>query len=363
MEKRLTTIRDAIVRRDVWLAAVGTVTIILVGGFFGGYNNRVVPVNPAVTARYTSQPGNHLSYLSNWDGPQYLAIAAHGYTSTVTTNFFPLYPLLVHIVNLVVGSPLDSALLVAWFGFFGAVYFYLKIIKQLFGVQDGLEALRGVAFFVFFPTAIFLFATYTEGLFACLALGAIHFALQKRYLPAAALLFFCSAAHITGLFVVALVAMILWEEGVDKAKAVGTAVIGSLGLVAYMTFLWIKFGKPLAFIESQEDHGWLHADHIGLWASANVIDIVFLLLVIGAAIYWWKRRRSFSLYAALFVLIPFLGGQFGGFARYVLMAFPVPWMFYDYLRDKKTMYGVVLILLVVAWTYFLLQYAGGYVGG
>jgi hypothetical protein len=61
--------------------------------------------------------------------------------------------------------------------------------------------------------------------------------------------------------------------------------------------------------------------------------------------------------------IPLLGGQFGGFNRYVLMAFPVQFMLYDHFRSSKNMYPVILAATSVLWCYFLLQYAGGYIGG
>jgi hypothetical protein len=82
-----------------------------------------------------------------------------------------------------------------------------------------------------------------------------------------------------------------------------------------------------------------------------------------AVIYWWNRKRSFSIYSGLFLLIPFAGGQFGGFARYCLMVFPVQFMLYDYLKDKRVLYPLVIAGFAVGWTYFLLQYAGGYIGG
>ena len=62
-------------------------------------------------------------------------------------------------------------------------------------------------------------------------------------------------------------------------------------------------------------------------------------------------------------MIPLLGGQFGGFVRYTLMDFPVFFMFYDYLRKKSLAYPVFISLIAIGWTYILLQYTGGYLGG
>lgn len=121
-----------IVGRDWLLAILVTLVIGVLGVSLGWYNNRVVPVNPSTLAHYNLEPGNPLKFMSNWDGPDYLAIAKSGYSSSVQANFFPLYPLVVRLVNVVLRSRLFSGLLVSWLSLTGAIYFYLKIIKVLF---------------------------------------------------------------------------------------------------------------------------------------------------------------------------------------------------------------------------------------
>jgi hypothetical protein len=58
-----------------------------------------------------------------------------------------------------------------------------------------------------------------------------------------------------------------------------------------------------------------------------------------------------------------MGNQFGGFNRYVLVAFPLQFMAYDYLKDKYMIYSLALGGMGIIWAYFTLQYAGGYIGG
>jgi len=256
-----------------------------------------------------------------------------------------------------------SALLLSWFCFAGAIYFYLKIIKLIFNVTDNEEALRGLLFFILFPAAVFFLATYTEALFAFLALGAIYFALRRNYLAAVAFLLPTTATHLTGILVWILVILILLEQKVHISKVIWTAVIGSLGLVSYMIFLQIHFHDFLAFITSQKHHGWLQHSYLDILTQAQFFNIVFMLLLVLAAIYWWHRRKSFSVYSLLFLLIPIVGRQYGGFNRYVLMAFPIPLMLYGYLRRKPVGYSLVVALSAIVWAYFLFQYAGGYIGG
>lgn len=356
-------VKSYFTKSDLLVAAVITVALIMVGLGLGWYNNRVVPINPAASAHYLSEPNNPLKFMSNWDGPNYLNIAQNGYTSSIQTNFFPLYPLIVRAVHYVIPSFLDSALLVSWICLVGAIYFYLKILRELFTGNDQRRTLQGLLLFILFPTAVFFLATYTESLFAFLALGAIYYALKKRYLLSAAFLGFCTATHITGPLVLALVAMILFEQKLKLSKIIANIVIGSLGLVAYMVFLAHKYHNAWSFITAQKSHGWLSQSYSSVFTTIDAFNLIFIILLIASIFYWWSRRKSFAIYSFLFLCIPIVGHQYGGFNRYVLMAFPVQFMLFNVFKNKAVGYGVIVVLSVIAWTYFLLQYAGGYVGG
>lgn len=128
-----------------------------------------------------------------------------------------------------------------------------------------------------------------------------------------------------------------------------------------MIYSYNRFRDDFAFISSQKSHGWLTYNHSSA-LHLITLNSVFLILIIIAAIYWWNKSKSYAIYSLLFIGILLLGG-YGGYGRYTLMAFPIPFMLYDYFKDKKTAYAVVLALSTVFWAYFLLQYATGYTGG
>ena len=349
--------------RDLWLALAVTIVIILAGLFLGWANNKTITEYALPGYHYIVEPHNPLSDMANWDAVDYISIARHGYSSLFWVGWFPLYPLTIHALDYLSPSALLSGFLVAWASLVGALYFYIKIIRRLFKVTDRFEPLRALIFFVLFPTGVFLITPFSESLFAFLALGSIYFALQKRYLWTALLALLCSATHITGIFVVILVALILLEEKVKLSKVVATIIIGSLGLVSYMSYLLIRYHNPLAFIDSQKTyHDWVKHGFVNLLTTATLTNLIFIALIILAAVYWWKRRLSFAIYSLLFLAIPLVGRQYGGFDRYVLVAFPVQFMLYGYLRDKKILYPYATALLGVGWAYTLLQYAGGYIG-
>jgi len=351
------------VKKELLISIIVGLSLIIGGVYLGYINNKVVPINPAVNARYSLEPNNKLSFMSNWDGPDYISIVDHGYTNSSVTNFFPLYPAVTYGIKTVVRSSVDSALIVSWICLIGAIYFYIKIIKILFKEKDPIEALKGVVFFILFPTGIFLLATYTESLFALLALAAIYHALRNKYILAGIFTFLACLTHISGVFLVVLIFLLLMEQKVNIKKSLASAIIGGLGLVTYMTYLFIRFNNPLAFISAQKNHGWLKHSVGNITSTIDWLNLIFIILIIVSAIYWWHKRKSFSIYSLLYLTIPLAGGQFGGFNRYMLMDFPIQIMLYNRFKQTKLAYSICLSISAVIWAYFLFQYAGGYVGG
>jgi len=229
--------------------------------------------------------------------------------------------------------------------------------------MDNYESIRALLFFVLFPTAIFYFATFTEGLLAAIALAAIYLAIKKRFYFAALVAMFGSATHITGEFVVLLIMMMAWENKHSIKRFISVGIIGSLGLVSYSYYLLEKFNEPFGFITAQENHGWVNTSYSHMISTIDLFNIIFIILILLTAVFWWFRKRSFAIYSLLFLLIPIVGKQFGGFNRYVLMIFPMQFMLFGYLRKRTVLYPLVIAIFAISWTYFLLQYAGGYIGG
>lgn len=360
----LKQLKRYVATHDLLLATAVTIVTVTVVIVLGWKNNGVIPPYPKAHYHYTHEANNPLSFLSNWDGPDYLHIATHGYQHNLFYgNFFPLYPLLIHVMHWVVPSALDSAIIVSWLSLVGAFYFYIKVGMYLFNPVKTPDKLKALLFFILFPSGIFLVATYSESLYALLALGAIYFSLKKKVLPAALLLLLCTATHITGVLVVVLTAMILWEQKERLYKIILAFCVGCAGIAAYMFYSWRNFHDAFAFVTSQkQQHGWLQHSYISIITRANPLSVIFIILLIISAIYWWRRRRSFAVYSLLFLAIPLVGRQYGGFNRYVLMAFPLQFMFFEYFRHKQQYFVYIMVLMALTWTYFTLQYAGGYIG-
>ncbi len=351
--------KNLVHRHDILLALFCVLCVVVVGLFLGLRNDAMISSRLGSHVHYSF--ANPLSILAHWDGIDYINIAKYGYRSLLDAGFFPLYPLTIRLFHFVLGSYLISALLISWSSLVGAVYFYIKIMRRLGWLDKTTNVFLAVAPFILFPTAVFMIVTYTEGLFAFLALASIYFALTKRYFLSGAFMAMAGLTHITGAFLIILNGLILIEEKVSLKDVIKTVAVGSLGVLSFMVFSYVRFHNFLEFLKSQTHlHGWLKANYLTLLHNTSYLNILFVALLIASAIYFWKTRKSFAIYALLFLLIPIVGGQWGGFNRYVIMAFPIPLMIYDLLKEKQ-IYVFAVMLTAIFWTYTLLQYAAGYI--
>lgn len=360
---RLVLLKHKIIKNDWLLALSLVICFILAALFIGYYSNLVIPGNSDPLARYSLEPATHLDFMSEWDGPHYLTIAQHGYRGDSLTAFFPLYPLLIRIMMFVVRSPLISALLVSWAALVGAVYFYIRILRELISKNIN-DIILGLFLFLFFPTGIFLAATYTASLFAFLGLGALFYGLKGKLWPATIFTALATATHPEGIFLIPLVVLLLWEARLNIKKLLLSAILGLSGIVGYISYLWVTRGKPLDFVSAQRHSHWLSAHYFAtISSSITAIDIVLFALVGVSVVYWWNKRKSLSVYSLLYFVLPLIGGNFAGYSRYTLMAFPLQFMLLDKYRRSKIAYPVIIVISTILWTYFVIHYAAGYTGG
>lgn len=331
----------------------------------GLYTKNVVPSNIAATANYPYEVTNSLNSFAKWDSRFYLSIAKYGYLESVHTAFFPLYPLLGSIVSYFVGSYLLGAALVSWASLVFAVYFYLKIVSRLFRLKKLEDYIIAACLFLFFPTAVFSVGVYTESLFAALALGAIYFALQKRPVWAVGFAAFACTTRLNGLFLLLFVLLLLLEAKYQLRKIIMYGLAGLIPLGMYMVFLMKEFGNPLQFLVAEKAWNRFGSNYFAtLGDTVSAVSVLGFLLLMASVWYFVKRKRwSYVIYLMLYALTPLISGNFDGFSRYILMAFPLHWMVLEVLRRYKALYGPVLAVYAALWCYYLIQFVGGYTGG
>ena len=312
-EERRAALRDTLgaffsSRALVWIAGMATALAI---GFYPGTSILLDPHH--LTAPFHQEFLNVLvSPAARWDSAWYLSIAKTGYVLPYQSVFFPLYPALIAIGGVGVGSGLDIfvGIAVSIACSIGALYLLHRLVTLEFDAQLARNTVWIVAWL---PTAMVLSAVYSEALFLLLAVGTFYAGRRGRW-PLAALLGGLAAASRNGGILLLLPLLVLYlygpredrEPDFPAAGAGGEAPPGPdpgalplgdrlrrwartnlppryrlrrdvawfalvpLGLFAYMTYLAFTTGYPLGPFTHQ--HHWgryflpFGAIPLGIWS-------------------------------------------------------------------------------------------------
>ena len=217
--------------------------------------------------------------LSRWDGGWYLSIVRAGYPTVVPTGsgvaaqtslaFFPGYPLLVWALSRPVGlSPVLVGVAVATVAGCGAALALHRLATDL---STERTADRAVLLFSFFPTAFVLSMVYADALFLLFAGLCLVALIERRWWLAGVTAAAATCFRPTG---VVLVACCAWAA-VDAIRrrrewvALVAPALAPIGGLAFVAYLRIHTGDALASVHAEE-HGWNRRFDLGLWNVRSV---------------------------------------------------------------------------------------------
>ena len=352
---------------------------------------RVVPTS-SFQSITLDVPFGSMNIWSHWDGEHYVALAMGGYLNPpddVSPAFFPLYPLLVRSFAGLFGGPISKEVLSVWGLLLSllflpfALYFVYQIALHSF---DERVARGTVLALAFFPTTFFLNAAYTESLFLALSAGSLWAVrVRKDLLVACVLAALAGATRNVGVFLVVPL-LYEWIKNIETFRWRGIYLLAAPGgLLAYMGYLWVRFGDPLLFYSAQKSWGrqatgpldtagraWGSAVEgagrlldPGLWANpslgdaanhlagaGNFFNLAFFVFAV-VALFAGARYLplSLSVYGLLLVAPATLFGTpespLMGTPRYVLVAFPI-FIVLGLLSRSKLLFGGWLVLSTLA---------------
>lgn len=302
---------------------------------------------------YLAPPSNYwseslLGVWAHWDGFWYLSIATMGYTGrAVATAFFPLYPVVVHLL----GGTAVSGVLASFACFLGGIWLIYQIARRELGPDVAWYTILALAFF---PSSFFFTAVYPEALVLLLTAGTIYLLSLGRIGWAALLAGIASAASVDGVLLGLPILLTLWQQHRPWRDWLSLFLV-PLGLLAYMAYLFFSFGSPLTFQHAQAHWGrsfaplwttfwiairdfWQHLSQLAwphLFATgqpivviSNTWNLVFTLLGL-ALLYLAIRRLRPALWSyALVVLVvplfyPSTGVPLMSAPRFLLSAWPI----------------------------------------
>ncbi len=297
--------------------------------------------------------------FAHFDGVHYLGIAETVYGAYFTQAFFPLYPLVVWLVQHLFFFLTDSwtrlilsGLLVSHVAFLTATLLYIRLYRLEFPT---LLVGRPLVAMLLFPTAFYFGSVYSESLFLALVLGSFLLMRKKHFFSAAVLVGFATATRLVGMALVPALAIEYFLAHRKVWASVHTVWLTILvgiactGIIAYSLFLGHRFGDPLLFAHVQGAFGaerttgsfvslpQVFYRYIKILTTVPlasysffVAALEFCMMVLGLlgllAAFRLRIRSSYLVFSAIAILLPTLTGTFTSIGRYLLPAFPLYWV-------------------------------------
>jgi hypothetical protein len=325
--------------------------------------------------RIDKKPFTLLRGIGQYDAQWYLKIATSGYPNypkaqplidkvsmgDLSYAFFPLYPLLIHIINLVISNIELSAFIltnILLLIIFFSLYF---VISSVYNTH---AAFKTIFLLFLFPFSIFFRSYFTEGLLLLEILWFSYFLIKKNWLASGLLLGASLVTRGTGLFLLPVFITILGKQ--VYAKKLSIKKSGFYLLLSLMPFfLWILYcyihtGNGLYFYEVRK--AWTTIP-IHLMLLHNIVFVFFSSLLPIHGFHYSQLDNFFIIIAALLLILswkkiyfelwfisfmlwlgPLLTTDTMSFTRYQTISFPL-FLYLALLIKNKVKYSIILAFL------------------
>lgn len=319
---------------------------------------------------------------ANFDGVHYLTIATRGYFAQFTQAFFPLYPLLTHLVATILFKQyIFAGIGLSFVCFCIATVYFNKLLLLDYKKEIVIKIL--LAMFLF-PTSFYFAALYTEGLFFLLTILSFWFARRDKWVFAGICGGLAALTRITGIFLLPALLLewllmyrknILFRRQKNRiynfiysaikyiTKSFSSPILYLIpfGLFLYMGYLYLFHGDALYFWHAQSAFGAERSvgfilppqvlwRYLKILISINIFSLAFfnaflellayMFGILGLLLgYKLKIRLSYLIFSWLVIFIPALTGTFSSMPRYILLAFPL-YIVLGCIRNKYMQYAI-----------------------
>lgn len=244
----------------------------------------VVDANKAQLPRPRTATAYISEVLTSWDGRWYLELVRSGYPRVIPPDityeqlearaaFFPLYPLLVRVVDTVLpGGDTLAALFTNLVLSVAAVVLVGMLARRWFDVAT---ARRAMVLFAVFPGSFVLSFTYSEALLIALAAACLLALHDQRWWLAGVLAALATAARPNGVALVAAcaVAAIVAIRSRRQWSALIAVALAPVGFVAFQAFLANHTGERAAWFRVQRE-AWSEGTSFGGTAVTNTLKFL-----------------------------------------------------------------------------------------
>jgi hypothetical protein len=287
-------------------------------------------------------PSSFIDLFAKWDAGWYLSIARDGYQyipgKTGTVAFFPLYPLLVKAASALISDLKISGYFISNLSLLAAAYYFYLLTYLDTGSHE--TSRYSVLYLLIAPVGFFFSSIFTESTFLLFTIASFYYARREKWFVAALIGSLASATRALGVLIIIPLLLEYWQRhlSVDPAQRRGIRwdilylLLVPVGLLAYMTFLYFRFGDPWALVAAQVAYGrkfsgitfaldalFLESPfYILLFFSSFVIALLSILGMLMC-----RMRISHIAYCFFYILITISTGTFKSMPRIVSVLFPI----------------------------------------
>ena len=316
--------------------------------------------------------------LNIYDSICYLTIAKNGYNSDALYAYFPLYPLLINILHLIIPSYLVSGILISNI----CSYISAIIIYKLIKIDK--YKLIGTTVFLISPILGFNSICYTESLFILLTLLSFYYYKNNKFVSGVfvglSMLTRNSGIILLGALGLDLLIKLFKKETNIKEMIIfvlPAVLIGSL----FPIYLYIETSNPIKYITVQQsewskassnfitvllrDISFLKIHHDFYMIYVFILNWFFFFIALFYSIKYMKKEFIISVYTIVSLIaftITCRSSSWDTIAsfslfRYILGLFPL--YLYPFIKEKNKVYYVPFILyIMISITNTILIYSG-----
>jgi Gpi18-like mannosyltransferase len=318
--------------------------------------------------------------LSYGDITWYMDIAENGYENKIFSesekanwSFYPLWPLLLRLSNLVFSEMLISGILISTLFFtLGLVYLY-KLVSLDFDAEVG--SLAAVLLIVF-PSSYFFLRPGPESLFLFLVISAFYFARKENWLLAGFLAGLATLTRLQGVLLL-IPLLFLYYRQFRKNRAHNWQVLSLLLIPAaqlgFMLHLQSLTGNLFASVHMQRVwdnnlefpftavveflakpvlisyYGW----------DLTVLSFITVLITVGLLFTMIKIHGippEYIIYTAMSVYLIVARGNLNGTLRFLLVIFPIFIVLAILLKGRKFASELVIYTLSALQIFYFLSF-------
>lgn len=337
-------------------------------------------LNPTVGLPYLYE-----RFTTAGDSPHYLYLAENWYQSEGEQArlivFYPLYPLLMKVLGIVLlgNYELAGLLISNVCAGFASIYLY-RLVCMDYGEEKALES---VLLFLMYPFMMFTMGVYTESLFLLLTLATLYQIRQEKWVNVGILGFLAALCRTQGMLLLA-PAVYEWlhvqAESGKKWKGYASfkhlmILLIPVGFLCYLFLNFVVLGDFGAFWGYQQGAPWYQSTH---WINTNItkdygmaldyrglgyiiywVQIILIFLAVGVLLYGIRKgvRTSIIVYGGIYTCFCYLTGWLISGPRYMLGCVPL-FVVYAAVEKDWVRHVILGISAVLCMVYMILYVQG-----